>query len=97
MPTHDQARAIIIAHLDYYRSNPDDTGSISPFTESGLQTLIGKARHPRDLLSNAAHVLSYAVRSETATEIDANIVEEAMSSAISHPSTDYTEGIEGAI
>ena len=96
MPTHDQARAIIIAHLDYYRTNPDDTGSINPFTESGLQTLVGKARHPRDLLSNAAHVMMHAVRCE-ATEIDPNTVEEALSGAVSHSSTDYTEGIQGAI
>ena len=96
MPTHDQARAIIIAHLDYYRTNPEDVGSINPFTEAGLQTLVGKARHPRDLLSNAAHVMRHAVGREDTT-IDPNIVEEALSGALSQSSTDYTAGIEGAI
>lgn len=98
LPTPDQAQAIIIAHLDYYRANPDDSGTIRPFTEDGLQALIGRARHPRTMLSNAAYVMMYAVDGETAV-IDANAVEEALSGALrpsSAPSyTDYTEGMEG--
>ena len=96
MPTLNQARAIIIAHLDHYRANPDDVGSINPFTEAGLQALVGKSQHPRILLSNAAHVMMHAVGGE-ATAIDPNTVEEALSGAASQSSTDFTEGIEGAI
>ena len=31
LPTPDQARAIIIAHLDHYRVNDEDKGSIQAF------------------------------------------------------------------
>ena len=98
LPTPDQARAIIIAHLDHYRANPDDAGGIQPFTEDGLQALIDRARHPRTMLANAAHVMMYAVGEETVA-IDASTMEEALSGALSPSSapsdTDYTEGMEG--
>ena len=98
LPTPDQARAIIVAHLDHYRASPDDTGTISPFTEDGLQALIGKARHPRTMLSNAAHVMMHAVDGGTSL-IDASTLEEALSGASNSSSTiadaDYTEGMEG--
>ena len=46
LPTPDQASAIILAHLDHYRVNTEDAGSINPFTADGLESLVGKSQHP---------------------------------------------------
>ena len=98
LPTPDQARAIIIAHLDHYRADPDDAGTIRPFTEDGLQALIGRARHPRTMLANAAHVMMHAVGSDVSA-IDSGAVEEALSGTASPlaADSDFTAGIDGAI
>ena len=98
LPTPDQARAIIMAHLDHYRASPDDAGTIRPFTEDGLQALVQIARHPRTMLSNAAHVMMHAV-GEKISAIDASTLEEALSGASNSSSSiadaDFTEGMEG--
>ena len=60
MPTQDQAREIIIAHLDHYRINQDENGAIAPFTEPGMTALVGKSQHPRNLLANAARAVRHA-------------------------------------
>ena len=65
LPTPDQASAIIIAHLDHYRVNDEDEGTIKPFTEDGLQALVGKSQHPRILLANGAHVVMQAVQGDS--------------------------------
>ena len=96
LPTQDQARQIIIAHLDHYRINPDEHGSINPFTEDGMNALVAQSQHPRRLLSMAANVMSHAV-SVGINSIDANAIKEATSSDGSSPIVDYSEGIEGAI
>ena len=96
LPDEGQARGIIIAHLDHYRTDSAEQGSIRPFTEAGLQALIGKDRHPRRMLSNAANVLRYAMQSE-AVAIDADLVAAAFSDAAPAPVADYTEGLGGAV
>ncbi len=96
LPTPDQASAIIIAHLDHYRVNDEDLGTIKPFTEDGLQALVGKSQHPRILLTNGAHIVMRAVQGDS-TSIDASMVEEALSGVVSPTVPDYTEGLDGAI
>ena len=96
LPTPDQARAIIIAHLDHYRVNDEDNGSIKPFTEDGLQALVGVNQHPRILLANGAHIVMRAVQGDS-TYIDDSMVQEALSGVVSPSVPDYTEGIEGAV
>ena len=96
LPTPDQARAILIAHLDHYRVNDEDDGTIKPFTEDGLQALVGIDQHPRILLANGAHVVMQAVQGDS-TQIDDGMVQEALSGLASPSVPDYTEGIEGAV
>ena len=96
LPTPDQAIAIIIAHLDHYRANDEDNGTIKPFTEDGLKALVGKSQHPRILLANGSHVVMRAVQGDS-TFIDASMVEEALSGVVSPTVPDYTEGLEGAV
>ena len=96
LPTPDQASAIVIAHLDYYRVDDEDNGTIKPFTEDGLQALVGISQHPRILLANGAHIVMRAVQGDS-TYIDARMVEEALSGVVSPTVPDYTEGLEGAI
>ena len=96
LPTRDQASAIIVAHLDHYRVNDEDDGTIKPFTADGLQALVGKSQHPRVLLANGAHIVMRAVQGDS-TYIDASMVEEALSGVASPTVPDYTEGLEGAI
>ena len=44
LPSKDQARAIVVAHLDHYRMNAEDMGTIKPFTEDGLDALLENRR-----------------------------------------------------
>ena len=96
LPTPDQATAILIAHLDHYRVNVEANGTIEPFTEDGLQALVGINQHPRILLANGAHVLMQAVQGD-ATHIDGSMVQAALSGTVSSSRPDYTEGIDGAL
>ncbi len=96
LPTQDQARQIVIAHLDHYRINQHEHGEIKPFTEDGLNALVSQSQHPRDLLSTAAHVLSAAVTMQISS-IDANTVRQAMDDNISSQPLDFSAGIEGAL
>ena len=96
LPNADQASAIITAHLDHYRINPEDVGQINPFTESGLQALIAKSQHPRELLTNAAHVMMQVVLGE-ANDIDASMVEQVFSGTVTASVTDHTYGVEEAL
>ena len=96
LPTRDQARQIIIAHLDHYRINPDKHGSVKPFTEDGLNALVAQSQHPRRLLSMAATVMSHAL-SMGIPSIDANTIKEATDGAGSPSVEDFSEGIEGAL
>ena len=96
MPTQDQARAIVIAHLDHYRTNQNERGTIAPFTVDGMRALVGRSQHPRNLLANAARTVLRAV-DRGITSIDANIVTEAMDDTGTMPTTDFAEGIDEAL
>jgi hypothetical protein len=98
-PSKDQARDIIVAHLDYYRINPSDRGGITPFTPDGLAALLEDREtvHPRMLLSRAANVVLYAVNNGIKA-IDAGCVAAAAAASTAPVATpDVTEGIEGAL
>ena len=96
LPSPDQAREIIVAHLDYYRTNPDKKGSIEPFTEDGMSALLKNRQHPRVLLTAAASVISRAALEEV-TSLDAAFVEAGTDGASVLATPDFTEGIEGAV
>ena len=96
LPSTDQAREIIVAHLDYYRDNPNNKGAIEPFTEDGMTALINNRQHPRILLTAAASVVRRAAE-EGVTSIDAAYVENVVEGASVQSTPDFTEGIEGAI
>ena len=96
LPTADQARAIIVAHIDHYRINQSERGSIAPFTEGGMNELVGITRHPRNLLANAARVVRYASDTGIAA-IDANAVKAAIDGAAPVSVPDFTDGIDDAL
>lgn len=92
LPTPAQATAIITAHLDHYRLDHDEDGSIKPFTDDGLSALIQKGQLPRELLSNAALTFMLAVE-KGVSSIDAQLVAEATDSQSVHTETDYSAGL----
>lgn len=96
LPSTDQAKEIIVAHLDYYRDNPEDSGTIKPFTEDGMAALLKNRQHPRILLATAASVVSRAAQ-EGVASIDAAYVDATSEGATVQSSSDFTEGIEGAV
>ena len=96
LPTPDQARAIVVAHLDYYRADHNEDGTIAPFTEEGMSELVGRSQHPRNLLANAARVVLRAADNGV-TSIDAGSVKEAMDDTGPMPVADFTEGIDEAL
>ena len=96
LPSTDQAREIIVAHLDHYRLDPNKKGSVEPFTEDGITALITNRQHPRILLSVAASVVSRAAQ-EGKQSIDAAYVNAGIDGATMQAMPDITEGIEGAI
>lgn len=98
LPNKDQAREIIIAHLDYYRINPADKGSIKPFTEDGIEALLKSKQmlHPRVMLSSAAQVVYNAAHAGK-TAIDGDFVNAALDIKAVIQTTDVAEGIEGAL
>ena len=92
LPTPDQATAIITAHLDYYRLDHDEDGSIKPLTDGGLSALIQKGQLPRELLSNAA--LTFILAAEKGvSSIDAQLVAEATGSQPAKTLQDYSAGL----
>jgi hypothetical protein len=98
-PSKDEARQIVIAHLDYYRINPSEKGKIAPFTEDGMDALLEDQEtvHPRMLLSRAAGVILYAVDKGIKVIDAACVSAAATASAPSVTTPDVTEGIEGAL
>jgi hypothetical protein len=98
MPSKDQAREIIVAHLDFYRINSKENGSIKPFTEDGIEALLKSKQmlHPRLMLSSAAQIVFQAAQ-DGKTEIDAEAVNAAMDTKAVIQTTDVTEGIQGAM
>lgn len=96
LPTQDQAREIIIAHLDHYRIENAENGTITPFTVSGLDELVGASQRPRDLLANAARICLLAV-DKGLTSLDADLVREAIDSGVSQPITDFSSDLDEAL
>ncbi|MEW6380648.1 MAG: hypothetical protein AB1611_13720 [bacterium] len=96
LPSEDQAREIIIAHLDYHRTNELDKGTVKPFTEDGISALLKRSQHPRDLLSNAAKVILHAIDKKI-TDVDKTVVNEAMDNSAPPSIPDFSEGIDGAL
>ncbi len=97
-PSKDQAKDIIVAHLDYYRLDPKDKRSIKPFTADGLDELLGvpTSVHPRTTLSRAANVIQFAVDKKLTT-IDREIVKTATAAVPNQVAApDFSDGIEGA-
>src|SRR5258708_2646943 len=96
-PNKEQAQGIIVAHLDYFRINQKENGTIKPFTRDGIDALLaGQTVHPRATLSNAAKVVQYAA-DKNSTVIDAECVKAAGESKTQTATPDFTEGIDGAV
>jgi hypothetical protein len=97
-PSKDEAREIILTHLDHYRISASDKGKATPFTEDGLNALLEDREtvHPRVLLSRGAKVILYAV-DKGINVIDAPCVAAAAAEATSVATPDVTEGIDGAL
>ena len=95
LPSQDQAHEIIIAHLDYFRIAPDDTGSINPFTQDGLDALVGKSQHPRALLMSAANVVRQAAGMGVSS-INAGFVNQVLDGegAETISERDFTSGVD---
>jgi len=98
LPSKDQARQIIIAHLDHYRINAAEKGTIKPFTDDGIEALLKSKQmlHPRLMLSGAAQVVFQAAQLGK-TVIDAEVVNAAMDTKAVIETTDVTEGLAGAV
>jgi hypothetical protein len=98
LPSKDQARQIIISHLDFYRINKAENGSTKPFTEDGIEALLKSKQmlHPRFMLSSAAQVVYNAAQAGK-TFIDAEAVNSALDSKAAIQTADVSEGIEGAL
>lgn len=96
-PSKEQARGIIVAHLDYFRANKKEMGSIKPFTQDGIDALLaGQTVHPRATLSTAAKVVQYAA-DKGLSAIDGECVKTAGESTPQTAAPDFAEGIDGAI
>ncbi len=96
-PSKDQGREIIVAHLDYFRLDGKDKGTIKPFDQGGMDALLGEATvHPRATLSRGANVILYAVE-KGLTQIDADCVKAAAEASTQAAMPDLTEGIDGAM
>ena len=97
LPSEDQARDIILAHLDHYRLEQGDGGTIKPFTEDGIQVLLGEQRMlPRDLLSKAADILRKAA-ADKATVIDAAAARSAIDGSPAMTTPDFSEDVDDAL
>ena len=95
LPSTEQARGIVVAHLDRYRINERDAGTIRPFTEEAMSALL-QQQHPRRLLASAGRAVSHALSQELSV-IDEQCVRAALSSEPNTGPIDFTEGIEGAL
>ena len=98
LPGRDQAREIVVAHLDYYRVDQGDRGTVKPFTEEGINVLLGDQQmlRPRLLLRTAADVVSKAME-EGVRIIEAATVKSAIDGSPTLATPDFSEGIGDAI
>ena len=92
--TEEQARQILIEHLDFYRIDASKNGSIHPFSEDGLAALVRKSQHPRTLITIAAHVVQAAANTGVSV-IDEKIVE--MEGVGRETVADFSEGLDDAV
>lgn len=96
-PSKEQAEGIIVAHLDHFRMNQKENGTIKPFTRDGIDLLLGgQVVHPRATLSNAANVVQWAA-DQKLKAIDAESVKAAGETKSQAAPPDFTEGIDGAV
>ena len=95
LPSADQAKGILVAHLDHYRVDDADKGTIKPFTEDGMAAMLRRSQHPRMLLNEAASVVRRASL-EGVASIDAAYVNAAHENQLPLYTQDFTGGIEGA-
>ncbi len=98
LPSETQARDIIVAHLDYYRINESDAGTIKPFTEAGMGVLLGDQRmlHPRFLLSTAGNIVRKAAEDEV-SDINETTVQSAIGGSPIIATPDFSEGLDDAL
>lgn len=96
LPTEEQARQILIEHLDYYRLDNGNRATIKPFSEDGLAALVGQSQHPRTLIANAARVVMSAAEKGHST-IEKRTVEEAGAAGEGVEDTGYGEGLDDAL
>lgn len=98
LPSEEQARDIVVAHLNEYRINQDDRDTIKPFTEDGIGVLLGDQRmlHPRVLLSTAANIVRKAVVDKV-TVINAATVRSAIEGSPTLATPDFSEGLDDAL
>lgn len=95
LPTPSQARDILVAHLDYYRIDNSEDGTIKPFTEDAINALIDRGQLPRQLLANAAFTFMHA-SGKGISPIDVRTVNEALDdNAWPLPTSTITDGLEG--
>lgn len=96
-PSKEQARGIIVAHLDYFRADQNDKGSIKPFTQDGIDSLLaGQIVHPRATLSTAAKVIQYAIDNNLSI-VNAECVKAAGETQPQAAAPDFSEGIDNAV
>lgn len=98
-PSKEQAQGIIVAHLDYFRTDSRERGSIKPFTADGIDALLAGGHtlhHPRGILSTAAKIVQYAVDNNISS-IDASCVRAASEAKVHPTAPDFTDGIDGAV
>lgn len=95
LPSTDQAKEILVAHLDYFRVDDADKGTTKPFSEDGMAAMLRRSQHPRMLLNEAALIVSKAAL-EGVESINAAYVNAANENPTRSYTQDFTGGIEGA-
>jgi len=96
LPRPDQAERIVVAHLDHYRADPADHGSIKPFTPDGMGELLRGRQLPRVLLSSAATVITHAAGLGIPL-IDAAVVKAALESSLPPVKPSFTTGLDDVV
>lgn len=98
LPNRNQAKDIVVAHLDYYRIAANAAGAIAPFTEEGIEALMRNQEnpHPRAMLTDAYRAVTRAAQEDLA-QIDGDCVRTAISDVAAIALPDLSEGIEDAL
>lgn len=96
IPGKDQARQILIAHLDHYRVNEAETGTIKPFTQDGIDALLKQQLLPRVLLASAAKIVDHAA-TVGAQQIDEALVKSVDNLPPTPTTADPTDDIQDAL